>query len=108
MSDQYGITAHDLEPGLTVVVQDGVATFDTVDSWQMVIQIGTTVITDDAPTVVLSNGNNTATVTHAWVDGETDGTISQGKVKAKAIWPGGRPQSFPAKTWLQFSISSDA
>lgn len=107
MSDVFQLKQHDLEPPLTITVTDGAATFDQVSSWKVLVKVGSTVYTDSAPTVVLSNSNKTAAVTHDWVSGETDVATTSGRAEVEATWPNGRKQTFPPNGYKTVVIDAD-
>jgi hypothetical protein len=92
---------HDLEPALVLEVADldRQANLGTVVSWRIIGKLRGVVVVDGPPDSVVVDPVDTwkATLTRAWVAGETD-TAGDMRVEAEAMWPGTppRPQTFPS------------
>ena len=88
----------DLEPALVLIVEDaaGTANLNAVDSWRVLGSRRGVLVVNGAPdTIVVDPGNPArATLTRAWQVGETD-DLGDMRVEVEAMWPGGRPQTFP-------------
>lgn len=89
----------DLEPALKLVVEDaaGVANLNQVASWRVIGSFQGQVIVNGAPDTVVVDPQNSAkaTLTRAWLAGETN-QVGDMAVEVEAMWPGNRPQTFPA------------
>jgi hypothetical protein len=90
----------DLEPPWRIAISDsdGQADLTGVVSWRLVVSLnnGDIAFTDNDPTVVVDPGSLfSASVTHTWVDGQTD---AAGVLRAEVVatWPGDREQTFPS------------
>mgnify|MGYP001562053329 CR=1 FL=1 len=100
----------DLEPDLVVVVEDaaGLANLNLVVSWRIIGKLHGVLVVNGAPTtVVVDSGNSAkATISRAWVSGETAVTGDM-QVEVEAMWPGARPQTFPASGYGVVRIHAD-
>jgi hypothetical protein len=104
------MTAHDLEPDLVLTVADsaGVADLNQVVSWRVLGTMLGTLVVDAVPdSVVVAADGHSAVLTYNWRAGDTalPGSMS---VCAEAVWPGGRPQTFPAAGSVTVRFSPDA
>jgi len=101
---------HDLEPALTLYAEDvaGLTNLNLVASWRVLAtRLGVSVFIDTSPTVTVDPVNHSkATIVHTWVAGET-ATAGDLKVEAEAMWPNGRPQTFPASGSVTVRIRPD-
>lgn len=99
----------DLEPSWRVSISDGDQSTDLSDvaSWRFVAvrANGTTVFTDENPTVTVGANSWEATVAHDWVSGETD-TAGTLRGEIVATWSGGREQTFPSAGSVAIRIES--
>lgn len=102
----YRIKQHDLEPPLVIDVSGSAGDLNGVESWKVIGKRGSTeVFSDDAPEKVV-NSPTSATITHNWVDGETD-TTGVINIEVEATWPGGRPQTFPPDSYNIVNVMPD-
>jgi hypothetical protein len=101
---------HDLKPDLTIYPEDaaGVADLTQVVSWRLIGKLrGVVVVEDPAPTVTVDPGNHArATLVHTWILGETS-TLGDMRVEAEAMWPGNKPQTFPAEGFVTVRFVAD-
>lgn len=92
----------DLEPALTVIVEDGagVTDFNDVVSWKILGKQNSVLIVNATPdTVTVDQSNQSkATLTRAWQAGET-ASAGVMQIEVEAMWPGNRPQTFPAESF---------
>ncbi|MGW4484350.1 hypothetical protein ACWEOE_10980 [Amycolatopsis sp. NPDC004368] len=90
---------HDLEPPLTLIAEDaaGVADLGGVESWRIIGKLNGVLVIDGPPDSFEVDPDNPAkvTLTRAWQAGETS-ALGDMRVEAEAMWPGDRPQTFPA------------
>ncbi|WP_125673614.1 hypothetical protein [Amycolatopsis sp. WAC 04182] len=100
----------DLEPDLVITVEDasGVANLNQVTSWRVIGKQHGAVVVDGAPTsVTVDPGNESkATLARAWETGET-ADVGDMQIEVEAMWPGGRPQTFPASGYGVVRIRAD-
>lgn len=100
----------DLEPALVLTVEDadGLADLDLVLSWRILGKLRGVLVVDDAPDTVEVDPLNDAlaTLTRAWVAGETD-TVGDMQVEVEATWPGDRKQTFPSVGYSVVRFSAD-
>lgn len=110
MSLTTSMKQHDLEPDLTLVAEDaaGLTDLTLVGSWRVLAtMLGAPVFVDTAPAVTVDPTNHArATIVHTWVAGET-AAAGDLKVEVEAMWPGGRPQTFPASGAVTVRIRPD-
>lgn len=96
---QTTIKRGDLKPDLIYTAYDGDHLTDLTDvvSWRLIAVSETASIFDDvAPIVTVPDVTQPwlVTLTHLWQVGET-AAVRKVKVEAEAMWPGGKPQTFP-------------
>lgn len=99
----------DLEPPLVIDIASPGADLTDVVSWRLIcVRRGSTGIffTDTSPIVVPASDTSKATVTHNWVDGQTD-TAGIYLFEIEAMWPSARPQTFPSKGQVEVQINGD-
>lgn len=110
MTQSTSMKQHDLEPDLTLYAEDAAGTADLtqVVSWRVIAtMLGQPAFVDTAPAVTVDPTNHArATVVHSWVSGETAGAGDL-KVEVEAMWPAGRPQTFPASGAVTVRIRPD-
>lgn len=110
MSLTTSMKQHDLEPDLTLYAEDagGGADLTQVVSWRVIATMaGEQVFVDTSPAVTVDPANHTkATIVHTWAVGETT-NAGDLKVEAEAMWPGNRPQTFPASGAVTVRIRPD-
>lgn len=103
------IKQHDLKPDLVITVFDGAQLADLtgVASWRILGKLRGMLVVDSAPTsVVVDPLKWKATLTRAWVSGDT-ATTGDMKIEVEAMWPGGKPQTFPASSTETVRINPD-
>lgn len=108
MSLSTTMKLHDLEPDLTLYAEDAGSDLNQVGSWRVIAtMLGVSVFVDTSPTVTVDpTDHSKATIVHAWVAGET-ATAGDLKVEAEGMWPGARPQTFPASGSVTVRIRRD-
>lgn len=101
---------HDLEPDLVMTVEDaaGVAHLADVVSWRIIGILRGEVVVDGAPTTTTIDPGNASkmTLTREWVAGET-AKPGEMRIEVEAIWPGGRPQTFPPMSYATVRFNTD-
>lgn len=91
----------DLEPPLVLTVSDAAGLTDLrgVTAWRVIGSLNGVVVVDSVLTsgnVVIADATPAmAVLTRAWVAGDT-ATAGEMKIEVEAVWPTGRPQTFPA------------
>ena len=103
------IKQHDLKPDLQIVVQDEahVADLTGVVSWRILGKLKGVLVVNGAPdSVVVDPVKWKATLTRAWVSGDTV-TAWDMRVEVEAMWPGSKPQTFPASSTGTVRINAD-
>jgi len=103
------IKQHDLKPDLIITVFDGAQLADLtgVVSWRILGQLRGVLVLDAAPTsVVVDPLKWKAVLTRAWVSPETAVTGDM-RIEVEAMWPGGKPQTFPASSTETVRINAD-
>lgn len=102
----------DLEPALYLDVSDPteVADLTTAVSWRLLGRLRdatSNLITDTNPTVTVDPAAKwKAVVKHTWVSGET-ATAGVLLFEVEAMFPGGRPQTFPVGGFIAVRIHDD-
>lgn len=99
----------DLEPDLVLTAADAanVADLSGVVSWRILGKFRGQLVVDGPPdTVVVSADKHSATLTRAWQSGET-AFVGQMFVEVEAMWPGNRPQTFPAEDYEVVRFTDD-
>jgi len=100
----------DLEPGLVLDITGPGADLNDVVSWRVIGRLrgqSTLLFDDTSPDVEVDPTDETvAVITHTWVDGETD-ALGLLLIEVEAIWPGGRPQTFPTNGQTSIRITDD-
>lgn len=103
---------HDLEPSLVLLVEDldRQADLNDVDSWRILGKMRGVLAVDGPPDDVVVDPVDTwkATLTRAWVAGETD-VEGDMRIEAEAMWPGTppRPQTFPSASSATVRFNPD-
>lgn len=103
------MTANDLEPDLVLTVGDagGAADFSTVVSWRVIgVLYGVQIVNAAPASVVVAEGGGSAVLTYAWELGDT-AAAGDMFVYAEALWPGNRPQTFPASGAVTVRFAPD-
>lgn len=103
------IKQHDLKPDLTITVQDGaeLADLTQVVSWRILGKLRGVLVIDDAPdSVAVDPVKWKAVLTRAWVSGDT-ATAGDMRIEVEAMWPGSKPQTFPATSTETVRINPD-
>lgn len=102
----FRIKRHDLEPPLVIDVGGATGDFAGVQSWKVIGKRGSVVVFTDTDPEVEIVSPTAAVVTHRWATGETAtaGTI---QIEVEALWPSGRPQTFPPDDYNIVKISPD-
>lgn len=100
----------DLEPDLVLIVEDadGETNLNAVVSWRILGTLHGELVIDDAPDLIEVDAGNAskATLTRAWVAGDT-AAVGELRVEVEAMWPGSRPQTFPASGYGVVRIRAD-
>lgn len=99
----------DLEPDLVLTATDAanVADLSGVMSWRVLGKFRGQLVVDGPPdAVVVSTDKHSATLTRAWQTGET-AFVGEMHIEVEAMWPGGRPQTFPAEDYEAVRFNAD-
>lgn len=101
---QTYIKRGDLKPDLVYYAWDAEpdptkrADLSLVASWRLIGYMGASLVFNDtSPAKSAPDADGRVALTHAWTAGET-ATVGRITVEAEAMWPGGKPQTFPAVT----------
>lgn len=105
------IKQHDLKPDLVINVFDGAQLADLtgVVSWRILGKLKGVLVVDSAPSsaaVIDPLTKWKATLTRAWVSGDTANPGDM-RIEVEAMWPGSKPQTFPASSTETVRINPD-
>lgn len=100
----FAIKEGDLEPPLEIDISGSKGDLTDVLSWRVIgSQNGAVVFTNNDADFVVGATPQQGTVTHEWVDGQTD-IVGGMDIEVKAVWPGSRIQTFPpdkfSRVWV--------
>lgn len=109
MATEFTIKQHDLLPALVVTLLDGTTPVDLTDviTARLLMRNLSAGLKVSALMTVLdqSDADNLGKVQYEWVGTDTD-TVGGFKAEIEVIWPGDKPQTFPAsKTLKYFTIT---
>lgn len=102
----------DLEPNLIIDITGPGGDLNDVVSWRIIGKMRgaeTPLFSDilDPGAVVVDPEDPTkAAVTRPWIEGDT-ATVGVLLLEVEAIWPSGKPQTFPANGYSMVRISDD-
>lgn len=101
----FFIKQGDLEPPLEIDVSGSSGDLSGVTAWHVIgSRGGVAVFEDTAADFTPGTDPQSGTVKHTWAAGETD-DLGGMDVEVKAIWPTGRPQTFPPRNYCKVVVS---
>jgi hypothetical protein len=102
--DVFFIKQGDLEPPLEIDVSGSSGDLSGVETWRVIGSRNGTLVFDEQGTFTPGANAQSGVVTHTWSAPQTD-ELGSMDVEARAIWPGGRPQTFPPKNYCRVVVS---
>jgi hypothetical protein len=102
--DVFFIKQGDLEPPLLLEVSGASGDLNGVESWLVIGSRNGEPVFEEEGDFTPGANPQSGVVKHTWSPGETD-DIGSMDVETRAIWPTGRPQTFPPRNYCRVVVS---
>jgi hypothetical protein len=109
MAEKYVMKQNDLEPSLELQLLDGSTPIDLTSVVDVLFLMKARRALKATGSMTVADQTilgNTGIVRYDWTQGDTD-TVGQFNAEVQVIWPGLRPQTFPANSYITVDIQKD-